>query len=88
MLANARAVIGERQDVLTVPAAALVYRTPEEVVVMVRGADGRAREQQVAIGLNDGILAEVLSGLSEGQTVLVPLVPPGEPFGPGPIPLR
>ncbi len=88
MLANARVVIGERQGVLTIPAAALVYRTPEEVVVMVRGADGRAREQQVEIGLNDGILAEVLSGLSEGQTVLVPLVPPGEPFGPGPIPLR
>jgi RND family efflux transporter MFP subunit len=88
MLANVRVVIGEQHDVLTVPAAALVYRTSEEIVVMVRGADGRAREQQVQIGLNDGILAEVLSGLSEGQTVLVPLVPPSEPFGSVAIPLR
>jgi RND family efflux transporter MFP subunit len=82
MLANVRVVIGERYNVLTVPAAALVYRTPEEIVVKVRSANGDTREQRVEIGLNDGILAEVLSGLSEGQTVLVPLVPPQDQFGP------
>ena len=84
MMGNVRVVIGERQGVLTVPAAALVYRTPEEIVVKVRDASGGTREQQVEIGLNDGILAEVLSGLSEGQTVLVPLVPPSDQFWYGP----
>jgi RND family efflux transporter MFP subunit len=89
MLANVRVVIGERYNVLTVPVAALVYRTPDEILVKVRGADGKTHEQRVEIGLNDGILAEVLSGLSEGQIVLVPLVPPTEPFGPGPpVPIR
>lgn len=80
MWASARAVIGERWGVLTVPAAGLVYRTPDDIVVRVRGDDGKAREQQVKIGINDGILAEVLSGLSEGQTVLVPLLSAGQPI--------
>ncbi|MBM4429843.1 MAG: efflux RND transporter periplasmic adaptor subunit [Chloroflexi bacterium] len=84
LMANVRAVIGERKDVLAVPVAALIYRSPEEIVVKVRSADGKTSEQPVEVGINDGILAEVLSGLEEGQTVLVPLVPSQEPFQPGP----
>lgn len=85
MLANVRFVVGEKADVLTIPAAAVQYRANNETYVTVRGADGKARDQAVTIGLNDGIVAEVVSGLSEGQTVLVPLVPPTEPrlMGPG-----
>ena len=78
MWANARVIVGERWGALTVPTAALVYRSPQDIVVLVRGDDGKAREQRVTIGLNDGIVAEVLSGLKEGQTVLVPLVSPGQ----------
>ena len=80
MWANARVIIGERWGVLTVPMAALVYRTPNDIVVRVRGDDGRAREQPVKIGLDDGIVAEVLSGLTEAQTVLVPLLSSGQAF--------
>jgi RND family efflux transporter MFP subunit len=81
MFANVRVVIGERQDVLTVPVAAILYRSPEEAYVKVRGADGKTSEQTVQVGLNDGILVEVLSGLSEGQQVLVPLVAPASQSG-------
>ncbi len=80
MWANARVIIGERWGVLTVPTAALVYHTPDDIVVRVRGDDGKAHEQRVKIGLNDGIVAEVLSGLSEGQMVLIPLLSPGQPI--------
>jgi HlyD family secretion protein len=84
MLANVYVVIGERQDVLTVPAAAVQYRSPTDAYVLLRAANGKAREQKVEIGLDDGILAEILSGLSEGQTVLVPLTPPLDPNQSGP----
>jgi len=79
MLANVRFVVGEKQDVLTIPTAAVQYRANNETYVSVRGPDGKAHEQAVEIGLNDGIVAEVLSGLDEGQTVLVPLVAPMDP---------
>jgi RND family efflux transporter MFP subunit len=81
MFANVRVVIGERQDVLTVPTAAILYRSPEEAYVKVRGADGKTSEQTVQVGLNDGILVEVLSGLSQGQQVLLPLVAPASQSG-------
>jgi HlyD family secretion protein len=82
MVANVRVVIGERQNVLTVPVAALVYQTDGTVSVKVRMPDGKTVEKNVEIGLNDGILAEVLFGLEEGQVVLIPLVPPQNPMGP------
>ncbi len=88
MWANARAIIGEQWDVLTVPTAALVYLTPDDILVRVVGDDGKTREQRVKIGLNDGIVAEVLSGLSEGQKVLVPLFSSGQAFWDRPEILR
>jgi HlyD family secretion protein len=77
--ATVRVVIGEKKDVLIVPTVALRYRMPDETYVVVRTADGKPHDQKVKIGLNDGIVAEVLDGLSEGQTVVIPLVPPLQP---------
>ncbi|MDI7274836.1 MAG: efflux RND transporter periplasmic adaptor subunit, partial [Anaerolineae bacterium] len=84
MTANVRVVVGQKDDALLVPVAALQYRSPDDIYVTVQAPDGKARQQNVRIGLNDGIVAEVLEGLSEGETVLLPLVPPTEPrrFGP------
>jgi len=82
MVANVRVVVGERQNVLTVPVAALQYQQDGTVSVKVRTPDGKSAEQNVEIGLNDGILAEVLSGLEEGQVVWIPLVPPQNQTGP------
>lgn len=87
-LANVRVVIGEKHDVLMVPVAAIQYRLPDQTFVTIRTPDGATHEQEVEVGLNDGIMAEVQSGLSEGQTVVVPLVPPLDPrqFVPGGMP--
>ena len=82
MYANARVVIGERYGVLTMPAAAIRYNERSETYVSLRRADGSVAPQMVEIGMNDGIVAEVLSGLSEGDTVMVPLVPATDPYGP------
>ncbi|NLS78880.1 MAG: efflux RND transporter periplasmic adaptor subunit [Chloroflexi bacterium] len=78
MVANLRVVIGEKLDVLMVPTAAIRYQGIDTYVVL-PGADGTTEQRSVEIGMNDGIMAEVLSGLSEGETVLMPLVAPTEP---------
>jgi RND family efflux transporter MFP subunit len=85
MTANVRVVVGERQDVLTIPVAAVIYSASGETFVKVRSADGKTADQAIQVGLNDGILVEVLSGLTEGQTVVIPLVSPQSPYGPKPI---
>jgi len=85
MLATVRVIVGERSGVLTVPSAALLSITPDETVVKVRTGGGGSREQSVQIGLDDGIRAEVLSGLAEGDVVLIPLVPQRDPYAHVPI---
>jgi len=82
MMANVRVVVGEKLNALVIPAAAVQYRAQDDLFVQVRDAEGQTREENIKVGINDGILVEVLSGLSAGQTVLVPLVPPTQPVGP------
>lgn len=79
MSANLRVVVGQVQDVLLVPSAAIRYRPPDETYVTVLVAEGQTQERKVKIGMNDGIMAEVQEGLEEGLTVVVPLAPPMEP---------
>jgi HlyD family secretion protein len=62
-------VVHAAEDVVLVPAGAL-FREGRNWAVFV-AEDGRARLRQVEIGANDGRLAEVGSGLSEGEHVIV-----------------
>ncbi len=84
MTAQLRMVIGEQKNVLAVPAAALRQSQTGGLMVQVRTASGTWEDRDVTIGLNDGVLAEVLSGVEEGQTLRYPLQEPSEmsPFGP------
>ncbi len=84
LYATARVLIGERQGVLTIPSAAIRYNEMGETYASLRQADGTVVVQPMEVGMNDGIVAEVLSGLGEGDTVMVPLVPATDPYGPRP----
>jgi len=79
MMATMRVLIGERDDVLSVPAAAIQYNRRMEPVVSVQTADGEWQDQPVQLGMNDGIMVEVLSGLEEGQTIAMPVFSPWTP---------
>jgi HlyD family secretion protein len=59
----------ERRRRLTVPVSALFRKGDEWAVFAVR--DGRARTTVVEIGQRNNRLAEVVSGLSEGDRVLL-----------------
>jgi len=79
MMSTIRVMIGERDDVLAVPAAAIQYNRRMEPVVSVQTADGEWQNQPVQLGMNDGIMVEVLSGLEEGQTIAMPVFSPWTP---------
>ncbi|MBI5587032.1 MAG: efflux RND transporter periplasmic adaptor subunit [Deltaproteobacteria bacterium] len=66
--ADARFVIWEGKGVLQVPASSLFRRRDAWAVFVV--GNGRAREQKVEVGHSNGLAAEILSGVAEGETVV------------------
>lgn len=69
MTANLTIVTDQRENILIVPNSALLPKGAGRVVQVV-GADGNPQEVDVTIGISDGIVSEVLSGLEEGQTII------------------
>jgi macrolide-specific efflux system membrane fusion protein len=94
MTAEVHVVVGEVRDVVTVPATVLTHKGPDgRYGVMVAGADQHPQLRRVEIGLNNKVVAQVLSGLEVGDKVLVepaaagqksPQPFPGGPPGGGP----
>lgn len=70
MTAQVSIVLGAAQDVLTIPSSALGRRNPDgsHQVRVLGGAGIETRD--VMVGLNDKVLAEVVSGLKEGERVV------------------
>lgn len=65
---EARIVVAEANDVLQIPASALM-RTPKGLAVF-RVADGVAQQTSVEVGHQNGLEAEILSGLKAGDQVV------------------
>jgi HlyD family secretion protein len=66
---EARIVTWEQASALRAPAGALFQRRGEWHAYVVEGR--RARLQRVTVGRSNGVETEILSGLREGQTVVV-----------------
>lgn len=66
---EARFIIWEGSDILQVPASALFRKDSGWAVFAV--VDGRARERDVSTGHQNGLAAEILSGLKEGDEVVL-----------------
>ncbi|HEX9734928.1 MAG TPA: efflux transporter periplasmic adaptor subunit, partial [Thermoanaerobaculia bacterium] len=64
-----RIVVWEDDDVLKVPTSSLFRRGEDWAVYAVEG--GRAVLRVVRIGRRDGLAAQVLDGLAEGESVIV-----------------
>ena len=65
-----RIVVWEEGNALIVPSSAL-FRQGGEWAVFVMGEDGRARQVAVEPGRNNGIEAQVIAGLSQGDEVVL-----------------
>jgi HlyD family secretion protein len=70
MTADVNIIQQRKQDVLQVPISA-VQRKDKKQVVTIQNADGTTKEQEVALGITDGADYEVLSGLNEGDNVVL-----------------
>lgn len=70
MSATAEVVIERRDDVLLIPNRVIggTLANPKVSVLI----DGQIEEREVTLGLSDGINTEILSGLEEGEKVVVP----------------
>jgi multidrug efflux pump subunit AcrA (membrane-fusion protein) len=70
MSATADIVISERSDVLLVPSRAIGEDSQGSPVVQVM-VNGQIEERAVVIGITDGYDTEIISGLEEGEIVVV-----------------
>ena len=59
----------EAKDALLVPVAALKDLGGQEYAVMLVGTDGRLKLQLVQVGIQDGVTAQILSGLNADDVV-------------------
>ena len=69
MSATAEVIIERRDDVLSIPNR-YIRGTVENPMVVVL-VDGQQEEREITLGLTDGINTEVLSGLQEGEEVVL-----------------
>ena len=70
MTATAEVIIERRDDVLVIPNRAIRGTLQSPMVVVF--VDEQEEEREIILGLTDGINTEVLSGLEEGEKVVVP----------------
>lgn len=72
MTAQVTFLLAQAKNVLTVPVGALGKKTSnEQYVVKVIDAKGEMQDRSVVVGLRGNILAEVKSGLKEGDKVVI-----------------
>jgi RND family efflux transporter MFP subunit len=70
MYANAQLNLVHVDDVLTIPIEALVWSGDKQIVYLV-DSENHVRERVVQVGLRGSRLAEIKSGLSEGERVIL-----------------
>jgi macrolide-specific efflux system membrane fusion protein len=70
MTATAEVIIEHRDDVLFIPNRALrgTWENPKVLVFV----DGQEEEREITLGLTNGVNTEILSGLEEGEKVVLP----------------
>jgi len=72
MSASAEIILEQHHDVLLIPNRAIQGSLEKPWVQVV--TNGQIEERQISMGLNDGMYTEVLSGLEEGEEVVLPEV--------------
>jgi HlyD family secretion protein len=73
MTANAEIILEEHKNVLQIPEGAIIYDKDKKASVDVPDPKAKDGERKVAvnIGISNGAKTEVLSGLKEGEDVVL-----------------
>ena len=74
MSANAEIVLEERKNVLAIPEGAIVYNKDKTTAVNIPDSTAEKGVKKLAIktGISNGTKTEILSGLTDGQQVVLP----------------
>lgn len=72
MTANAMIILEEKEDVVLVSQGALITEAGERFVLVHDAASGRPVRRKVETGISDGSQVEILSGLAEGDRIVIP----------------
>jgi macrolide-specific efflux system membrane fusion protein len=72
MTASVEFDVASKSDVLTLPLEAVRTEDGRTYALVRAPGAGDPAKKTVAVGLNDGFRVELLSGLTEGETVLIP----------------
>jgi len=80
MSASADIIIDKQSDALLVPVRAVTQDSQGNPVVKVT-VNGQTQEKAVVVGISDGLQTEIVSGLAEGETVVIELRSKPEPAG-------
>jgi len=76
MTANVKFMVERRESVVILPAEALHKEGKKNTVMVANPEDPETpRIREIQVGLSDGKRVEVLSGLGEGDQVLIPVLP-------------
>ena len=70
MYTETRLSLREKKNALTIPLEA-VSRNGEEATVLAVNADNIVEERKMRLGMEDSTRIEVLSGLSDGERVII-----------------
>jgi HlyD family secretion protein len=85
MNANGQLTTASKADIIVIPPRALRRRGSEQIVDIRR--DGVVVEQVVTTGVSDNSNVEIVSGLAEGDIIVLPAVAGAGPGGGGPTPV-
>ena len=69
--ANANIVLDKRDSVLTISESLVQYDKDQKTFVEILVSENEYEERSVELGLSDGIIVEVLNGVSEGEEIKV-----------------
>lgn len=82
MTANVVLFVAAKSEILLVPNEALKTQGGRTIVLVRENSSGH-QERVVRLGITDGKISEVLSGLKEGETILIPKINTAEKRGGG-----
>ncbi|MFC1981095.1 efflux RND transporter periplasmic adaptor subunit [Chloroflexota bacterium] len=82
MSANADIIVKKQSNALLVPSRAIIIDSQGNPVVRIM-ADGQTQERPVVVGLSDDSQTEIVSGLAEGETIMVEARKPKPKSEPG-----
>lgn len=80
MTANITFPVGMRTGVLILPSDAIKSKEGRPYVLVPSTKKNESLHREITLGISDGKRVEIISGLSEGETVLEPEYKPGDPL--------